>query len=128
MKWFKFAMLLTVALAWLTVAAPRAQADVNFGINIGVAPNCPYGYYPVTPYNCAPYGYYGPEWFVNGVFIGAGPWYHGPGHFRGRVDRRYDWDHYRGHRPERGEHPDWGRHDFKHFHGNGRIDEHGHRR
>ncbi len=22
------------------------------------------------------YGYYGSNWFVNGVFIGAGPWYH----------------------------------------------------
>lgn len=25
----------------------------------------------------APHGYYGPDWFVNGVFIGAGLWFHG---------------------------------------------------
>ncbi len=40
-------------------------------------PVCPYGYYGYYPYACAPYGYYGPEFFVGGIFIGAGPWYHG---------------------------------------------------
>ena len=29
----------------------------------------------IIPYACAPYGYYGPDWFAGGVFIGAGPWY-----------------------------------------------------
>ncbi len=29
---------------------------------------------------CMIVSYYGPTWFVNGVFIGAGPWYHGWGH------------------------------------------------
>jgi len=42
---------------------------------------CPYGYYDFAPYSCAPYGYYGPEWFSGGVFIGAGPWFHGPHDF-----------------------------------------------
>src|SRR5580658_7657608 len=32
-----------------------------------------YGYFSYAPYTCAPYGYYGPDWFVGGVFIGAGP-------------------------------------------------------
>ena len=44
---------------------------------VGPAPVCDYGYYPYAPYACAPYGYYGPSWFSGGVFIGAGPWYHG---------------------------------------------------
>lgn len=47
-------------------------------INIGPEPVCPYGYYDFASYDCAPYGYYGPEWFSGGVFIGAGPWFHGP--------------------------------------------------
>jgi len=67
------------------MAAPSAYAQrVAFGVGIGVgpvyvgpAPVCPYGYYGYYPYACAPYGYYGPEWFVDGVFIGAGPWFHG---------------------------------------------------
>ena len=42
-------------------------------------PVCPYGYYSYYPYACAPYGFYGPQWFVGGVFIGAGPWYTGAG-------------------------------------------------
>jgi hypothetical protein len=28
-------------------------------------------------------GYYGPEWFSSGVFIGAGPWFHGNPGFHG---------------------------------------------
>ena len=59
---------LTVALVNGVSAAP-AQVSVN----IGVAPDCPYGYFDYAPYNCAPYGYYGPDWFVGGAFIGAGP-------------------------------------------------------
>lgn len=70
------------------MAVPAAQAaPVSFGIGIGVGPAvvappiCPYGYYPDYPYACAPLGYYGPEWFDGGIFIGAGPWFHG---FHGR--------------------------------------------
>jgi hypothetical protein len=51
----------------LLSVAPLASAQVS--INIGAAPACPYGYYDVAPYNCAPYGYYGPEWFSGGVFM-----------------------------------------------------------
>ena len=39
-------------------------------------PVCPYGYYDYYPYGCAPtYGYYSPDYFYNGVFIGVGPWF-----------------------------------------------------
>jgi hypothetical protein len=69
-----------------------------------VAPNCPYGYFDYAPYECAPYGYYGPEWFEHGVFLGAGPWFHGEKRFRGRVDQRKQHEHgYRGAYPRQGE-------------------------
>lgn len=38
-------------------------------------PACQWGYYSYYPYTCAPYGYYGPNWFIGGAFIGIGPWY-----------------------------------------------------
>ncbi len=56
----------------------------------GVAPACPYGYFSYAPHNCAPDGYYGPEWFNRGVFIGAGPWFHGSNDFQGKVDNTFD--------------------------------------
>src|SRR5271155_2426018 len=67
------------------VSASFAHAQrVVVGVGIGApaplvvgAPVCAYGYYPYAPYACAPYGYYGPSWFSGGVFIGAGPWFHG---------------------------------------------------
>ena len=100
-------------------AAYNAQAQV--GVEIGVEPSCPYGYYDVVPYTCAPYGYYGPEWFSGGIFIGAGPWFHGPENFHGHVDNRFDVHHgYRGPLPNRGDHA------FDHFRGNEMRDGHGH--
>jgi hypothetical protein len=42
---------------------------------VGAPPNCAYGYYGYYPYACAPYGYYGPNYFYNGIFMGVGPWY-----------------------------------------------------
>src|SRR6204780_1361815 len=66
------------------------HAQVSVGVDIGAAPVCPYGYFDYAPYDCAPYGYYGPDWFVGGVFLGAGPWFHGPRGFFGHVDNRYD--------------------------------------
>jgi hypothetical protein len=108
------------------VAALPAQAQVS--VNIGVAPDCPYGYYDVPPYACAPAGYYGPEWFSGGVFIGAGPWFHGPANFHGYVDNRLHPDHgYRGPMPKRGEAADPARRvDSAHFAGNEQRDGRGH--
>ena len=77
---------------------------MHVGVGIGGPPVCPYGYYEVLPYNCAPDGYYGPEWFSCGVFIGAGPFYHGPGRFYGHVDHDLDYRKgYRGSLPARGD-------------------------
>ena len=88
MRYLKYAALLGVL---LFAAAGSAHAQVRVGVAIGgpvvvgPAPVCAYGYYGYYPYACAPYGYYGPDYFVNGVFIGAGPWYHGYyGHYWGR--------------------------------------------
>jgi hypothetical protein len=100
---------------------PSAPAQISIGVNFGPEPVCPYGYFDYSPYQCAPYGYYGPDWFVNGVFIGAGHWFRGPGHFYGHVNNRFDPHHgYRGPLPERGAEP------FNHFHGNEARDGRGH--
>jgi hypothetical protein len=99
--------------------APVAPAQIS--VNIGVAPVCPYGYFDYVPYNCAPYGYYGPDWFAGGVFIGAGPWFHGPHGFYGHVDNHFDPRHgYAGPMPARGAQP------FNHFTGNEARDGQGH--
>jgi hypothetical protein len=100
-------------------AAGNARAQV--AISIGAPPVCPYGYFDYAPYSCAPYGYYGPDWFVGGVFLGAGPWFHGPRGFYGHVDNRWDPHHgYAGPLPDRGEHA------FTHFHPNEARDGRGH--
>jgi hypothetical protein len=62
----------TTALLDGLALAPAAQAQVV--IDIGVQPSCAYGYYGYSPYACAPYGYYGPGYFYNGIFLGMGPW------------------------------------------------------
>jgi len=76
-------------LGLLALPLAYSQAEVRVGVGIGFGPGygyvagppvCAYGYYPDYPYTCAPYGYYGPSWFANGIFIGAGPWYHGWAH------------------------------------------------
>src|SRR5262245_40635296 len=81
----------------LFVSGGSAQAQVRVAVGIGgpvyygSVPVCSYGYYDYYPYNCAPYGYYGPDWFVNGIFIGAGPWFHG---YYGRGYYSRPWAYY----------------------------------
>lgn len=99
------------------LAGTAANAQVRFGVGVGIGPgyfpppayvgpppDCLYGYYGYYPYACAPYGYYAPEYFDGGVFIGAGPWFHGfyggyygPGYrYFGRDDDRFrDHDRFR---------------------------------
>jgi hypothetical protein len=122
----KFALLALASAGCFAAAVPMADAQVS--VNVGVAPVCPYGYYDVAPYNCAPAGYYGPEWFSGGVFIGAGPWFHGPADFHGYVDNRFHPDHgYSGPLPNRGERADPARRiDPAHFRGNEMRDGRGH--
>jgi len=122
---------LVPAIAAATLAfgtAVPSQAQVSFGVQVGPAPVCPYGYYDYSPYQCAPYGYYGPEWFSNGVFIGAGPWFHGRSDFYGHVDNRFDGRHgYHGSYPSHEEHFDHSR-NFNNFRGNEMRDGRGHER
>ena len=76
-------LLAVVGICLLAIPSAHAQRiAVGVGVGVGPAyvgtpPVCPYGYYGYYPYACAPYGYYGPSWFSGGVFIGAGPWFHG---------------------------------------------------
>jgi hypothetical protein len=80
------------------------SSTAQVSVNIGVAPQCPYGYYDVAPFSCAPAGYYGPEWFTGDVFIGAGPWFHGRRDFRGQVNNSFHPEHgYRGEFPRPGD-------------------------
>ncbi len=105
MKYLRYVALL----ALLALPLAYSQAEVRVGVGIGFGgyvagpPVCAYGYYPDYPYGCAPYGYYGPSWFANGIFIGAGPWYHGWGHpyyarYYGRdFDSRFEGRRFEGH-------------------------------
>lgn len=118
-----------VAAIGFTAFAPQAKAEVNVGINLGAAPLCPYGYYDYAPYSCAPYGFYGPEWFLGGAFIGAGPWFHGHDGFRGSVNHHFDKrGGYRGALPQRGEapHPNNRLDHMAHFSGTHMSDGRGH--
>jgi len=112
---------LSALAAALLSANNVAPAQISVGVGIGPAPICPYGCFDYPPYDCAPYGYYGPDWFVGGVFLGAGPWFHGPKGFYGHVDNRFDpHNGYHGPLPERGAKP------FEHFQGNEARDGQGH--
>ena len=78
MRWLKYLALLAI----LAVPAIYAQAQIAIGVQIGPdygyynpPPVCDFGYYPYYPFACAPYGYWGPDYFADGIFIGAGPWY-----------------------------------------------------
>ena len=92
MTFWKSIVLSTIVFVAFSFVRP-ADSQVSVGVNIGVAPVCPYGYFDYAPYSCAPYGYYGPDWLVDGVFIGVGPWFHGPAGFHGHVDNRFDPHH-----------------------------------
>src|ERR1700679_715589 len=124
MTGFKCFALAAVAGICLMATTPKTEAQVA----VGVAPDCPYGYYDVAPYNCAPTGYYGPEWFSGDVFIGAGPWFHGSADFSGRVNNRLHPEHgYKGALPARGEKAEpVKRVDSAHFKGNEVRDGGGH--
>ena len=99
--------LLVLALFAMPLAFAHSQVAVGVGVGVDAPvyqapvvvddpyaygpPVCSWGYYPYAPYGCAPYGYYGPSWFIGGIFIGAGPWYgwHGGyyGHYHGAYYR-----------------------------------------
>jgi hypothetical protein len=102
-----FTLLVVAAVAGLAVVATAPKAEAQVSVNIG---------------------YYGPEWFSDGVFIGVGPWFHGPANFHGYVDNHFHPDHgYKGPTPARGEKAEPARRvDAAHFHGNEMRDGRGH--
>src|ERR1700684_1722134 len=148
MKIFTSLVLAAIAGMCLTVTAPKVDAQV--AVDIGVAPDCPYGYYDAAPYGCAPYGYYGSEWVTGGGFFGAGPrflsfgdlpgpgkkpffparpWFHGSDEFRVHVNTRFHPEHgYPGPTPQRGEKAEPSKRIDKvaHFKGNEVRDGRGH--
>ena len=125
MAGFKLVLLAAVAGCFMLATAPKAAAQVT--VDIGVAPDCPYGYYDYAPYSCVPDGYYGPEWFSGGVFIGAGPWFHGPNDFQGKVDNTFDPQRgYSGPLPKAGDKPAAQRRSPAQFKGNEVRDGRGH--
>lgn len=123
-----FTLLVLAAVAGICFMATTPKASAQVSVAIGVEPECPYGYYDVAPYGCAPTGYYGAEWFNGGVFIGAGPWFHGADNFRGKVNNRYHPEHgYKGPMPNRGEKAEPSKRvDSAHFKGNEERDGRGH--
>ena len=115
MRSIKNAVFLGILAVAILFSAGSANAQVSVGVAVGPvysgvgsdygpAPVCDYGYYGYYPYACAPYGYYGPSYFVGGVFIGAGPWfsgfygrgYYGYGYGRGYYGRDYGHGYYGG--------------------------------
>jgi hypothetical protein len=95
------------AIAGITLAAAAPVAQAQISISIGAEPSCPYGYYDYAPYRCSPNGYYGPQYFNSGVFVGVGPWFHGSNDFHGTVNNRYDPQHgYKGRMPNVGDKPE----------------------
>jgi hypothetical protein len=121
-------LLLMAAAAGIGFTATTPTAEAQVGVAIGVAPDCPYGYYDAAPYGCAPTGYYGPEWFNGDGFIGAGPWFHGASDFQGNVDNRLHPEHgYTGPTPKPGEKAEPSKRvDSAHFKGNESRDGRGH--
>jgi hypothetical protein len=137
MRYMRYVKCLALLAFFVVLAATPSPAQVAIGIHIGrdygyyhVPPACPYGYYPDYPFGCAPYGYWGPEYFANGVFIGVGPWnrfyyrqpvlyqrWYGPGYVYFPREHYYrfrgDWDDDRG---DRRFHHDHGWHGRKHHH------------
>ena len=111
MRYLKYVALLAILL--VPVVYSQAQVRVGIGVGVGPAyvagpPACAYGYYDYYPYACAPYGYYAPDYFVDGAFVGIGPWYHW-GHPAWFWNRGWDHDRWYGRRDwDRGR-DGWGR-------------------
>ena len=92
--------LLLCAAALLVPMGLVQTADAQISIQIGTPPpNCPYGYYNYAPYRCAPRGYWGSNYFYNGIFLGVGPW-GGWGYEHGWGQHRFSGRVYHGIRPD----------------------------
>ena len=80
MRYLKYLAFLPIFMLSAAVPSHAQRVIVGVGVGpgyIGAAPACAYGYYGYYPYDCAPYGYWGPDYFTDGIFIGAGPRFNG---------------------------------------------------
>ena len=134
MKYLRYLALLAAFVFMLAPASKSSQASAQIAVGVGIGapgyiapPDCAYGYYDYYPYACAPYGFYGPDWFAGGFFIGAGPWFHHgwyPGVYRGGFGYRGGYGYrggvaYRGGFAAHGAAPSGGFHGSAGFHGGG---------
>ena len=134
MRYLKYAALSAALLGALLLTAGNAPAQVAVGVRVGPVgvavgpePVCAYGYYPFAPYGCAPAGYWGPNYFVGGIFVGAGPWFRGWGHPYGWYARpgyayRPGWAY----RPANGFRPGYAYHPGAVYHGPAHVNGYGH--
>lgn len=112
MNGYRILALSAVAAVALVMAIPAAQAQIS--ISIGPQPQCPYGDYDYAPYRCSPSGYYGPQYFNGGGFVGVEPWSRGDNEFHGTVNNRMDpQPGYHGRAPQAGEQARGRGHKFK---------------
>src|ERR1700740_1260729 len=100
MRYLRIAAILGICVFGASYAHAQVAVGIGYGPGyyggyggyFGGSPDFAYGYYGYYPYDCAPYGFYGSDWFVNGIFIGAGPWYGwGWGWGRGWYGRGWGW-------------------------------------
>ena len=134
MRYLKYAALSAALLGVLLLTAGNASAQVAVGVRVGPVgvavgpePVCGYGYYPFAPYACAPAGYWAPNYFVSGIFVGAGPWFRGWGHPYGWYVRpgyayRPGWAY----RPAYGFRPGYPYHPGSVYHGPAHVNGYGH--
>jgi len=100
----KFGSFGLAAVAGIALVGTAVMSHAQISVSIGAEPACPYGYYDYAPYSCSPSGYYGPQYFNSGAFIGVGPWFHGANDFHGTVNNKYDPQHgYKGRMPAVGD-------------------------
>lgn len=51
-----FRLFALTAVVGLCLLASTSKTNAQVSVDVGVAPECPYGYYDYAPYRCAPYG------------------------------------------------------------------------
>ena len=61
-------------LAGMALTPQRLNRKSPSALTLVCLPYASLGYYEAPPYACAPYGFYGPGYFYNGIFLGVRPW------------------------------------------------------
>ena len=98
-----YTLLLLTAVVGIAFYATAPTTVAQVSVDIGVAPDCPYGYYDVRSLRLRSLRLLRFGAVPGGVFIGAGPWFHGSENFQGHVNNRCqiaDHCRYRGATPQ----------------------------